>query len=187
VQNFLKKLIIYDWAFRESEPVQCVFRSNNAESSAAVQEKRTVLLRNTNACLSLYLSFLNTHTQNRAVILFIGLSLSLYAWKMAHWSCMSRPSTPCSPLCLQRRLLTLSSRLTGEKYLHCHYSVTHTLNFLTVRELEVRLHLQNPIPGTNWCPSEPLNDQIKTSICHLQIRKFKSLRSLYFIIHKGFK
>lgn len=115
-----------------------------------------MLLRNTNASLSLYLSFLNTHTPGTVLSSFLSLSL---------------------PVCLKDGSLilyvpaqhTLFPSVTPEETINTFIeayrrevtpftpiivSLTHSnphLHFLTVRELEVRLHLQNPIPGTKWC------------------------------------
>lgn len=172
MQIFLRELTIYDCAFREFDLAQCVFRTNNAEYSTDVQEKRTALLRNTNASLSLYLSFLNTHTPGTVLSSFLSLSLpvclkdgSLILYVPAQHTLF--PSVPP-----EEAINTFIEAYRREvtPFTPIIVSLTHSnphLHFLTVRELEVRLHLQNPIPGTKWCPSQPINFQIRMSICHI--------------------
>ncbi len=91
--------------------------------------------------LSLSLGFKPSHTHTHTHTPETGChpfyrSLSLYASKMAHWSCMSRPSTPCSPRCLQGRLLRLSLRREVTPLTPIILSLSHShphSHFLTVR------------------------------------------------------
>lgn len=143
-----------------------------------------MLLRNTNASFSLYLSFLtHTHLKQGCHPFYPSLSLSV---------CLKDGSSILYVLAQHTLFPSVPPKEAINTFIEAYrrevalftpiiLSLTHSnshSHFLTVRELEVRLHFQNPIPGTKWCPSHAA-----TKCRNVETKCFvETLYSCFFLI-----